>query len=306
MIRAGLDRQLAADQQGALAHAADAEAALGLLEGEAAAVVGDLELDPVGGAAQGDIDAPRLAVAGGVGQRLLGDPVEDELRVVVEVGEVALGAQLGLQAGAPQPLDLAGDRRGEAEVVERRRPQLAGEREQLAHRLAGQRPGLGDLRLEPRRRRFAHRLEPQQQPGQRLVDLVVQVAGDAGALLLLGAQGGGPGAPALGFEAAQHAQEGELDPLDLLGLADPVDRLRQRRGGPVEVDLLHVLDQLVERREAPSLPQQGRGQRDGRDGENGDGHGRHRARIGAGTHRRIGVRPQYFGGGSNRRQERMR
>ena len=37
----GLDRQLAADQQRALAHPGDAEAALGLLEGEAAAVVGD-------------------------------------------------------------------------------------------------------------------------------------------------------------------------------------------------------------------------------------------------------------------------
>ena len=42
---AGLDRQLAADQQGPLAHAGDAEAALGLVEGEAAAVVGDVELD---------------------------------------------------------------------------------------------------------------------------------------------------------------------------------------------------------------------------------------------------------------------
>ena len=41
-----LDRQLAADQQRPLAHAGDPEAALGLVEGEAAAVVGDLELDP--------------------------------------------------------------------------------------------------------------------------------------------------------------------------------------------------------------------------------------------------------------------
>ena len=43
--RPRLDRQLAADQQRPLAHAGDAEAALGLVEGEAAAVVGDVELD---------------------------------------------------------------------------------------------------------------------------------------------------------------------------------------------------------------------------------------------------------------------
>ena len=61
--RAGprLDRQLAADQQRPLAHAGDAEAALGLVEGEAAAVVGDLELDAaVLGAAQ---RAPRSGSA---------------------------------------------------------------------------------------------------------------------------------------------------------------------------------------------------------------------------------------------------
>ncbi len=39
-LGARLDRQLGADQQGALAHAGDAEAALGLVEGEAAAVIG--------------------------------------------------------------------------------------------------------------------------------------------------------------------------------------------------------------------------------------------------------------------------
>ena len=45
-------------------------------------------------------------------------------------------------------------------------------------------------RLELRRRRLARRLQPQQQPGQRLVDLVVEVAGDPRPLLLLGLQGG--------------------------------------------------------------------------------------------------------------------
>ena len=127
----------------------------------------------------------------------------------------------------PDLLDLAGDRRRQAEVVERGRAQLAGQREQLAHRLVGERLGLRQLGLELRRRRLARRLQPQQQPGQRLVDLVVEVAGDAGPLLLLRLQGGRPGPPPLGFQAAHHPQEGELDPLHLLGLADAVDRARQ-------------------------------------------------------------------------------
>ena len=45
---AGLERQLAADQQRALPHAADAEAAVGLVEGEATAVVEDGQLDLLG------------------------------------------------------------------------------------------------------------------------------------------------------------------------------------------------------------------------------------------------------------------
>ena len=139
--------------------------------------------------AQRHLDPAGAAVAGGVGERLLGDPVDDQLGVVAEVGEVALGAELGLDLTARELLDLARDRRRQAEVVERGRAQLAGEREQLAHRLVGERFGLGELGLELRRRRLAGRLEAQQQPGQRLVDLVVEVAGDPRPLLLLGAAG---------------------------------------------------------------------------------------------------------------------
>ncbi len=86
----GLDRQPAADQEGALAHAADAEPALGVVEGEAAAVVGDVSSTPPSSAAQAYRDAAGAGVAGGVVERLLGDPVDDQLRVVAEVGEVTL------------------------------------------------------------------------------------------------------------------------------------------------------------------------------------------------------------------------
>ena len=58
------------------------------------------------------------------------------------------------------------------------------------------------------RRRVGHRrLEPQQDPGQRLVDLVVEVLGDPRALLLLGAQHGAAGLAALVLEPAHHAVE---------------------------------------------------------------------------------------------------
>ena len=249
--RPRLDRQLAADQQRPLAHAGDPEPALGLVEGEAAAVVGDDQLDAAAvRSPQSHLDSAGPAVASGVGERLLGDPVDDQLGVVVEVGEVAVGRDRRLDLPVRQLLDLSRDRRCQAEVVERGRAQLAGEREQLAHRLVGERLGLGQFRLQLRRRRLARRLEPQQQPGQRLVDLVVEVAGDPRPLLLLGLQRRGPGAPPLGFQPSHHPQEGELDPLHLLGLADAVDRGRQQRPGSAQVDLLHLLDQPLERSEA--------------------------------------------------------
>ncbi len=103
-----LDRQLAADQQGALAHAGDPEAALGFVEGEAAAVVADLKRDTVlFAAAQAHRDAAGTAVAGRVGERLLGDSVDDQLGVVVEVGEVAFHCELGLDLTTGELLDLA-------------------------------------------------------------------------------------------------------------------------------------------------------------------------------------------------------
>src|SRR4051794_1382098 len=77
-IGAGLDRQLGADQQGALAHASDAEAALGVVEGEAAAVVGDLESDAATvGTPQPHLHSAGATVAGGGGKRRLGRPATD-------------------------------------------------------------------------------------------------------------------------------------------------------------------------------------------------------------------------------------
>src|SRR3954447_5953827 len=114
MVGTRLDRELGTDQQGALAHAADPEAALGLVESEAAAVVGGLEEDAGTGAPKPHLDAAGTAVAGGVGERLLGDAVDDQLGVVAEVGEVALDLEVRVDLAA-EAVDLAFDRRDQAE-----------------------------------------------------------------------------------------------------------------------------------------------------------------------------------------------
>src|ERR1700761_709189 len=86
---AGLEGQLAVDQEGALAHAADAEAAVGLVEGEATAVVEDVDLALPRPVAQRHGAVLGTGVARGVRERLLGDPVDDQLGIVAEVGEIA-------------------------------------------------------------------------------------------------------------------------------------------------------------------------------------------------------------------------
>jgi hypothetical protein len=62
--------------------------------------------------------------------------------------------------------------------------------QQLLHRLRHQRLRLLELVLERRRRGADRRLQAQQDRGERLVDLVVEVLGEPRALDLLGAQHG--------------------------------------------------------------------------------------------------------------------
>ena len=101
--------------------------------------------------------------------------------------------------------------------------------------------------LQPRRSDLRERLEPQQDRGERLVDLVVEVARDALALLLLGAQLKPAGAPALGLDPLEQLGEGVREPLDLLHrLLGGLERGRVAR-----VDRLDLADQLVQRAEPP-------------------------------------------------------
>jgi hypothetical protein len=125
-----------------------------------------------------------------VGEALLRDAVDDELLLVAELGQLtARRHEARPDAGAlAEGGDLGGERGHEPVVVERGRAQLAREVQQLLHRLGGERLGVRELVDEVRRGVGHRRLQPQQDPGQRLVDLVVEVLGDPRALLLLGAQ----------------------------------------------------------------------------------------------------------------------
>ena len=112
-------------------------------------------------------------------------------------------------------------RRQQAVVVEHGRPELARQREQLLHRLAGQALGLVQLAPQRPRRVLDRGLEPQRDRGQRLVDLVVKVLGDPPALALLGLDRGPARLAAGGLEPRQHPVDRGVQALGL-GAVDPV------------------------------------------------------------------------------------
>ena len=88
-----------------------------------------------------------------------------------------------------------------------------------------------------------------QQAGKRLVDLIVEVPGDPGPLLLLRREGGVGGAPALRLEPLEHPREGVVQSGDLLRVGGGADRA-QVRARARQVGALHLVDQLLERLEA--------------------------------------------------------
>ena len=82
----------------------------------------------------------------------------------------------------------------------------------------------------------------QQDAGERLVDLVVEVAGDAGALLLHAPAARRSGAAPLGLEPLEHAPERELRRSHLLGLGAAVDEAAEVDAGARQVGALHRVD----------------------------------------------------------------
>ncbi len=214
------------------------------------AVVADPQLEPVVGSDQADPEVVGPGVLNDVRHGFLRNPVGDELDRVGEPVEIALDLESG--SDAPIRVDLLDEgRQGglQAEVVEGGGAEAPRQVEQFPHRLGGQRARLlelgGDLGIVGG---TAQRLEPEEQSGERLVDLVVQVAGDPGPLLLLGAQGRVRSAAALGLQPLQHLVERALEADHLLR---PLCLHREvGRRGPAQVRLLHLRDQALQRLEA--------------------------------------------------------
>ena len=87
-----------------------------------------------------------VRVAGDVRQRLLHDAVDDELLELADQRARAVGGEVRGDAPAlAEQAHLRAQRRHQAVVVERRRAQLAGQAEQLLHRLVGEALGLLEL-----------------------------------------------------------------------------------------------------------------------------------------------------------------
>ena len=135
---------------------------------------------------------------------------------------------------APEALELRLHGGHQPVVVQRRRAQLAGEVEQLVHRLVHEPLQLGHLGRALGRRLVGERLQPQQDRGERLVDLVVEVARQAAALLLLGAHGQLARAAALLLDALEQAVEGARQPVDLLDGVGAAQLERRRLGGSID------------------------------------------------------------------------
>ena len=238
-------RQAAADRQRPLAHPADAAAANRRLE--ATAVVHDLQDEPGRFRRQGDVDAGATGVAHGVGDRLLGDPVDRQLGVVVDLRQRP-GDAVELDVEPRTARDVGaqrGDRAGQSEVVERHRAQLVADPPQILEALArqllrvGQRLGL--LRRDP----GLHPLQLEHDSGQILPDLVMQLLRDPPALRLLCKQHAAGARPPLRLEPVERRVE-RLDHGGDLGGAAAFEPL----AGIEHIDRPHLIGEAAKRRQA--------------------------------------------------------
>ena len=137
----GLDSTVerAVDERDALAHADQAEAAASSVAGvEARAVVAHEHFEIAVAVAHADLDAGRAGVLGDVGQRLLDEPVDGRLdlgRVARRRASPSLVGEIDVEVDGDWLLATraASDSsaRLEAELVQRRRPQVGDQRAQV-------------------------------------------------------------------------------------------------------------------------------------------------------------------------------
>ena len=217
---------------------------------ESLPVVDDAQDDAALAALEREQHLARLGVTGDVRQALLGDPVEDELRLRVERRQVSL--ELPPDAHVRALLEATGkfrERAGKPEVIEEFGAQLLGEAAHVVEARLHDLLRLGQLRALLRVRVGGQSLELEQDGGHRLSDLVVQAAGEPLALLFLRLEGVRAGVAAFLLQPVEHPVEGLFKRADLANAVD-----RQALSAAKDVGGLHALGEPLERPE--QMPQQ--------------------------------------------------
>ena len=197
------------------------------------------------------LDSGRLGVSGDVRQRFLRDAIDDELLILRQ-------RQRGLEASLDLHLRLiaergrqGGQRALQAEILERFGTQLPRDAANVLGAAAGGFAQLVELVPQVVRDPRGQPFDLQHGAGERLADLVVQLAGDPAALALQHAQRLTRAVATLGLQPIEHL----------------VERLRQRRDVRLPVDRhplpgrewivpAHRLGQLIERAEGRAQQQE--------------------------------------------------
>nr|WP_232075726.1 hypothetical protein [Phytohabitans suffuscus] len=213
-------------------------------------------------------------MAGGVGHRLLGDPVDDQLGLLVQPGQVAVEVLPHGHAAVLGGLGGQGAQRADqAQLLQHPRAQPPGDTPDLVEAVAGGLLHLVQLVAQRLGCLVGDPLQLQDHGGQRLADLVVQLLGDAAPLPLLRREGAGGTRGALGLEAVEH----RVERADQVG--DPgVAGHRGARAGLEQVDGRHRAGEPLQRGEADAqqhrVGHQHRGQAGGEDDRLGEQHRR--------------------------------
>src|SRR5687767_1609467 len=153
---------------------------------------------------------------GNVGQALLRDAVDGELGVGLEVGQGLVEPALDGDAGyAAEGRRQLGERADETELLEHFGAQLTRYPPHFVEGSPNRLLGVIDL-VSVGRGLVGDRVQVQQDAGQYLADLVVEVAGDADAFGLLRGQDAAATLLPFAFEAVEHAVEGDDDAADLV------------------------------------------------------------------------------------------
>ena len=160
---------------------------------------------------------------------------------------MALDDDAALIAEAPRQL---GQRADESEVFEQFRPQLLRDPPHLLERAADGGLCLLNALTSTCAIGGGERVELEQDAGQYLADLVVEVARDPQSLRLLGCQCAAAALATLSLQSVEHLIEGG-DRLGHLGAA----LLDQSLPGLQQVDRSHPLDQPLDGRQRPSQQQ---------------------------------------------------